>query len=102
MSGPLEVNSPMAARAAAVSGLGFAILPDFIAAPEIIERTARAVSSTTASCRAAASSPSTRTAATCRRRCASSSISSPSGSSRAKRPVASTIRQRSQFRPLSD
>ena len=27
----------MVARAAAVSGLGFAILPDFIAAPEIIE-----------------------------------------------------------------
>jgi len=37
VSGPLEVNSPMVARAAAVSGLGFAILPDFIAAPEIIE-----------------------------------------------------------------
>jgi DNA-binding transcriptional LysR family regulator len=37
VTGPLEVNSPMVARAAAVSGLGFAILPDFIAAPEIIE-----------------------------------------------------------------
>jgi DNA-binding transcriptional LysR family regulator len=36
VSGPIEVNSPMAARAAAISGLGFAILPDFIAAPEII------------------------------------------------------------------
>ena len=35
VSGPIEVNSPMAARAAAVSGLGFAGLPDFIAAPEI-------------------------------------------------------------------
>ncbi|MBX3566839.1 MAG: LysR family transcriptional regulator [Rhizobiaceae bacterium] len=31
----IEVNSPMAARAAAVSGLGWAILPDFIAAPDI-------------------------------------------------------------------
>lgn len=35
VSGPMEVNSPLAARIAAVSGLGFAILPDFIAAPEI-------------------------------------------------------------------
>jgi len=35
VSGPIEVNSPMAARAAAVSGLGFTILPDFIAAPDI-------------------------------------------------------------------
>jgi DNA-binding transcriptional LysR family regulator len=35
VSGPLEVNSPLTARAAAVEGLGFAILPDFIAAPEI-------------------------------------------------------------------
>ncbi|TIT94533.1 MAG: LysR family transcriptional regulator [Mesorhizobium sp.] len=35
VSGPIEVNSPMAARAAAVSGLGFTILPDFIAAPEV-------------------------------------------------------------------
>ena len=35
VSGPIEVNSPMAARAGAVSGLGFAILPDFIAAPDI-------------------------------------------------------------------
>ncbi|MEO9615904.1 MAG: LysR family transcriptional regulator [Nitratireductor sp.] len=35
VSGPIEVNSPLAARAAALAGLGFAILPDFIAAPEI-------------------------------------------------------------------
>jgi DNA-binding transcriptional LysR family regulator len=35
VSGPIEVNSPMTARAAAVSGLGFAILPDFIARPEM-------------------------------------------------------------------
>ncbi|PWK71681.1 LysR family transcriptional regulator [Aminobacter sp. AP02] len=35
VSGPMEVNSPMAARAAAVAGLGFAMLPDFIAAPDI-------------------------------------------------------------------
>ncbi|MBL8583851.1 MAG: LysR family transcriptional regulator [Rhizobiaceae bacterium] len=35
VSGPIEVNSPIAARAAALSGLGFAVLPDFIAAPEI-------------------------------------------------------------------
>jgi DNA-binding transcriptional LysR family regulator len=35
VSGPIEVNSPMVARAAAVAGLGFAILPDFIAAPDI-------------------------------------------------------------------
>lgn len=35
VSGPMEVNSPMAARAAAVAGLGFTILPDFIAAPDI-------------------------------------------------------------------
>src|SRR6185312_15883845 len=32
VSGPIEVNSPIAARAAALAGLGFAILPDFIAA----------------------------------------------------------------------
>jgi DNA-binding transcriptional LysR family regulator len=35
VSGPIEVNSPLAASAAALAGLGFAILPDFIAAPEI-------------------------------------------------------------------
>lgn len=39
VSGPIEVNSPLVARAAAVSGLGFAILPDFIAAPAIAEGT---------------------------------------------------------------
>jgi DNA-binding transcriptional LysR family regulator len=37
VSGPIEVNSPMAARAAAVAGLGFVILPDFIAAPDIAD-----------------------------------------------------------------
>ena len=36
VSGPIEVNSPMASRAAAVAGLGFAVLPDFIAQPEIM------------------------------------------------------------------
>ncbi|MEI5681249.1 MULTISPECIES: LysR family transcriptional regulator [unclassified Mesorhizobium] len=35
VTGPMEVNSPLAARAAALSGLGFSILPDFIAAPDI-------------------------------------------------------------------
>ena len=35
VSGPIEVNSPMAARAAALSGLGFCILPDFIASPDL-------------------------------------------------------------------
>jgi DNA-binding transcriptional LysR family regulator len=35
VSGPMEVNSPLAARAAAVAGLGFAILPDFIAEPAL-------------------------------------------------------------------
>jgi DNA-binding transcriptional LysR family regulator len=35
VSGPIEVNSPLASRAAAISGLGFTILPDFIAAPAI-------------------------------------------------------------------
>ncbi len=35
VSGPIEVNSPLAARAAALAGLGFTILPDFIAAPEV-------------------------------------------------------------------
>lgn len=37
VAGPIEVNSPMAARAAAVAGLGFAILPGFIAATDIDE-----------------------------------------------------------------
>jgi DNA-binding transcriptional LysR family regulator len=31
----MEVNSPLATRAAAVSGLGFATLPDFVALPEL-------------------------------------------------------------------
>lgn len=35
VSGPIEVNSPLAARAAALAGLGFCILPDFIAEPEL-------------------------------------------------------------------
>ncbi len=35
VDGPIEVNSPMAARAAALSGLGFCILPDFIAEPDL-------------------------------------------------------------------
>lgn len=33
VSGPMEVNSPLATRAAAIAGLGFATLPDFIAQP---------------------------------------------------------------------
>lgn len=35
VSGPIEVNSPLAAAPAAVSGIGVAILPDFIARPRI-------------------------------------------------------------------
>jgi DNA-binding transcriptional LysR family regulator len=35
VSGQMEVNSPLATRAAALAGLGFAILPDFIAAADI-------------------------------------------------------------------
>jgi DNA-binding transcriptional LysR family regulator len=35
VNGRIEVNSPIAARAAAVSGLGWAIIPDFIAQPDI-------------------------------------------------------------------
>ncbi|MCT8997753.1 LysR family transcriptional regulator [Chelativorans intermedius] len=35
VSARIEVNSPLAVRNAAVAGLGFAFLPDFIAAPEI-------------------------------------------------------------------
>ena len=35
VSGPLEVNSPLTTRAAAVAGLGFATLPDFIAKPAL-------------------------------------------------------------------
>lgn len=37
VSGPIEVNSPLAARAAAVAGLGFVILPDFVAASALAE-----------------------------------------------------------------
>jgi len=39
VSGPMEVNSPLAARAAAISGLGFTVLPDFIAAAAIEDGT---------------------------------------------------------------
>lgn len=35
VSGPIEVNSPLTTRAAAISGLGYASLPDFIAQPAI-------------------------------------------------------------------
>jgi DNA-binding transcriptional LysR family regulator len=35
VTGRIEVNSPQATRAAAVAGLGFATLPDFIAEPEL-------------------------------------------------------------------
>ncbi|MBX3598116.1 MAG: LysR family transcriptional regulator [Rhizobiaceae bacterium] len=35
VSGPIEVNSPMAVRAATLYGLGFAILPDFIVAEDV-------------------------------------------------------------------
>jgi DNA-binding transcriptional LysR family regulator len=35
LSGPLEINSPLATRRAALAGLGFALLPDFIARPDI-------------------------------------------------------------------
>lgn len=35
VTGRLEVNSPQSVRAAAVSGLGFALLPDFIARPAL-------------------------------------------------------------------
>jgi DNA-binding transcriptional LysR family regulator len=35
VNGPLRVNSPIAARAAAIAGLGFALLPSFLAEPEI-------------------------------------------------------------------
>src|SRR5690606_32271752 len=31
----LEVNSPLTTRAAAIAGLGFAMLPDFVALPEL-------------------------------------------------------------------
>ncbi|TKT77515.1 LysR family transcriptional regulator [Aquamicrobium sp. LC103] len=35
VAGPIEVNSPLSTRAAAIEGLGFAPLPDFIAAPAL-------------------------------------------------------------------
>ena len=35
VTGPLEANSPLTARAAAIAGLGFAPLPDFIAEPAL-------------------------------------------------------------------
>jgi len=35
VSGPVEVNSPMAVRAATLAGLGFAIIPDFIVTEDI-------------------------------------------------------------------
>lgn len=35
VSGPLEANSPLTTRAAAIAGLGFATLPDFIAKPAL-------------------------------------------------------------------
>lgn len=35
ISGPIEINSPLATRAAAIAGLGFAPLPDFIAEPAL-------------------------------------------------------------------
>ena len=35
VSGPIEANSPLTTRAAAIAGLGFAPLPDFIAAPAL-------------------------------------------------------------------
>ncbi|MGD9913118.1 MAG: LysR family transcriptional regulator [Rhizobiaceae bacterium] len=35
VTGRIEVNSPIAARSAAVAGIGFATLPDFIAQPEL-------------------------------------------------------------------
>jgi DNA-binding transcriptional LysR family regulator len=35
VSGPIEVNSPLTTRAAAIAGLGFATLPDFIADPAL-------------------------------------------------------------------
>jgi DNA-binding transcriptional LysR family regulator len=35
VTGRIEVNSPLSTRAAAIAGLGFAIMPDFIAAPAV-------------------------------------------------------------------
>lgn len=35
VSGPIEANSPLTVRGAALAGLGFAIIPDFVIAPDI-------------------------------------------------------------------
>jgi len=35
VAGPIEINSPLSARAAALAGLGFAIIPDFIVAEDL-------------------------------------------------------------------
>jgi len=35
VSGPIEINSPLSTRRAALTGLGFAMLPDFIAHPDV-------------------------------------------------------------------
>ena len=35
VSGPMEINSPLSTRRAALAGLGFALLPDFIAQADI-------------------------------------------------------------------
>lgn len=35
VSGPIEINSPLSTRRAALAGLGFAMLPDFIAHPDV-------------------------------------------------------------------
>lgn len=37
VSGPVEVNSPISAKAGALSGLGFAIIPDFVAEEELAD-----------------------------------------------------------------
>lgn len=37
VSGPIEVNSPSAVRAAVLAGLGFAVIPDFIVSQDIAE-----------------------------------------------------------------
>ena len=39
VTGRLEVNSPQSVRAAAIAGLGFATMPDFIARPALEEGT---------------------------------------------------------------
>ena len=95
VSGPIEVNSPMAARAAAVSGLGFAILPDFIAAPAIEKGQLVPVLDRPHAQGRRHLSPSIRIAAICRPRCASSSTSWCSGS-RNSRARTSRSRRRQQ------